>query len=196
MTELRKPAATWLAMGRSSASAQVSQPDQLGQTLHTHQRAQLVIRAVSILCITRKMACSWQMLLGKLHGLHPCWSAAIRDGLVRSREVSSARGSIQGLLCGSGFDLRFNSRYFSKVSRLENISLGLVYNGFGTQTHLSLLLKISFPESCNESPSPAVFFPTEKLVGNGQDANVITTIYNPNPKQKKLSTEYNMWFSR
>jgi hypothetical protein len=50
------------------------------------------------------------------------------------------------------------------VRQLENISLGLVYNGFGIQIHLSLLLKNSFPESCNESPSPAVFFPTENLL--------------------------------
>jgi hypothetical protein len=145
-TELRKLAATWLATGRSSVLARVSQPDQLAQTLRTHQPAQLVIRAVSIFCIPQKMASLWQMLLGKLHGLHPCRSAAIRDGLVRSREVSSARRSIQGLLCGSGFDLRFNSRSFGKMGQLENISLGLVYNGFSTQTHLSLLLKNSFPE--------------------------------------------------
>jgi len=29
---------------------------------------------------------------------------------------------------------------------------------------ISLLLKNSFPESCNESPSPAVLFPTENLL--------------------------------
>jgi len=53
---------------------------------------------------------------------------------------------------------------FGKVRRMENISLGLVYNGFGTQTHLSLLLKKIILESCNESPSPAVFSSTENLL--------------------------------
>jgi hypothetical protein len=48
---------------------------------------------------------------------------------------------------------------FGKVRRLENISLGLVYNGFGTQTHLSLLLKKSFSNLAMNLQAQLYFHP-------------------------------------